>query len=148
MLNSRIVFSVITIIFAAFLFAGALLANPPKNKGKPEKTNSEESVGKDNFSVDANLSVMVTAGISIGDARQLASKYVLTGGKPLPPGIRKNLTRGKPMPPGIQKTRMPDSFVNQLPHYEGFEWRQAGTDLVLVVTGSLVISDVLKGVFD
>ena len=148
MLNSRIVFSVITIIFAAFLFAGTLLADPPKNKGKPEKTNSEESVGRYDFSVDANLSVMVTAGISIGDARKLAAKYELTGGKPLPPGIRKNLARGKPMPPGIQKTQMPDSFIDHLPEHEGFEWQQTGTDLVLVVKGSLVISDVLKGVFD
>jgi hypothetical protein len=78
----------------------------------------------------------------------LASDYKLTGGKPLPPGIRKNLARGKPMPPGIQKTRMPASYINQLPRHEGYEWQQAGTDLVLVVAGSLVISDILEGVFD
>jgi hypothetical protein len=132
----------------ASLFSATLLADPPKNKGKPDKTNSEERADKYNFSADADLSVMVTAGISIGDARRLASKYKLTSGKPLPPGIRKNLARGKPMPPGIQKTRMPDAFINQLPDHEGFEWQQAGTDLVLVVTGSLVISDILEGVFD
>ena len=69
-------------------------------------------------------------------------------GRQLPPGIAKNLARGKPMPPGIQKTRMPDGFVSQLPHYAGHEWRQAGGDLVLVASGSLVISDILEGVFD
>lgn len=98
--------------------------------------------------VDLGLSAMLTAGISFGDARQLAANHGLTGSKPLPPGIRKNLARGKPMPPGIAKTRMPDSFINQLPQHDGYEWQQAGSDLVLVVTGSLVISDVLEGVFD
>jgi hypothetical protein len=148
MSNSRKILTIVTMISITSLFTAALLADPPKNKGKPDKTNSEERADKYNFGVDANLSVMVTAGISIGDARILASNYKLTGGKPLPPGIRKNLARGKPMPPGIQKTRMPDSFINQLPYHEGFVWQQAGTDLVLVVTGSLVISDVLEGVFD
>ena len=148
MMNSRIVFSFVIMIFVSLLFTGALLADPPKNKGKPEKTSSEQKVGKNNFNVDANLSVMVTAGISIGDARKLAAKYELKGGKPLPPGIRKNLARGKPIPPGIQKTRMPDSFINNLPDHEGYEWQQVGTDLVLVVSGSLVISDILEGVFD
>ncbi len=142
MLNNRIVLSIAIAISVTSLYTATLLADPPKNKGKPDKVSSED------FSVDAYLSVMVTAGISIGDARRLASKYKLTGGKPLPSGIRKNLGRGKPMPPGIQKTRMPDSFINQLPDHEGLEWQQAGTDLVLVVTGSLVISDILEGVFD
>ncbi len=146
--NSRIVLSIVTMISATSLYTATLLADPPKNKGKPDKISSEESADKNNFSVDTNLSVMVTAGISIGDARRLASKYKLTGGKPLPPGVRKNLGRGKPIPPGIQKTRMPDLFINQLPDHKGFEWQQAGTDLVLVVTGSLVISDILEGVFD
>ena len=103
---------------------------------------------KSDFNVDFGLSATVTAGISIGDARRLATRYDLTGSKPLPPGIRKNLARGKPMPPGIQKTRMPDSFISQLPVHPGYEWRQAGSDLVLVVSGSLVISDILEGVFD
>ena len=66
----------------------------------------------------------------------------------MPPGIKKNLARGKPMPPGIQKTRMPQSFIDELPRHEGYEWLQAGGDLVLVASGSLVISDILEGVFD
>ena len=148
MSKSRIVLFIVTLISVTSLFTVSLQADPSKNKGKPEKTNSEERADKYGLSVDANLSVMATAGISIGDARNLASSYNLTGGKPLPPGIRKNLGRGKPMPPGIQKTRMPDSFINQLPAHKGYEWQQAGTDLVLVVVGSLVISDILEGVFD
>jgi len=148
MTNNRIILSVVTLVSLTFLITTALQADPPKNKGKHDKTNNEERAEKHDFSVGANLSVLVTAGINIGDARKLASNYELGGSKPLPPGIRKNLVRGKSMPPGIQKTRMPETFINQLPHHVGYEWQQAGTDLVLVVTGSLVISDILEGVFD
>ena len=148
MSNKRRVFSFFIVVFVTFFTTGTLWADQQKTKGKPEKTNSEKSMGKPGTGVDANLSVMVSAGISFGNARELAARYELTGSKPLPPGIRKNLARGKPMPPGIQKTRMPASFINQLPDHEGYEWQQAGTDLVLVVTGSLVISDILEGVFD
>ncbi len=59
-----------------------------------------------------------------------------------------NLARGKAMPPGIAKTRMPDSFLSQLPKHEGYEWLQAGSDLILVAVGSLIIAEVLKDVFD
>ena len=141
MSKSRIVLSIVTLIWSVFFFTATLQADPSKDKGKSGK-------GKTDFSIDASLSATVTAGISIGDARRLASSHGITGGKPLPPGIRKNLARGKPMPPGIQKTRMPGSFIDELPHHKGYEWQQAGTDLVLVVTGSLVISDILEGVFD
>lgn len=148
MTTSRFVLSLITFISVTSLFVSELQAQPPTNKGKPDKTHGQKNADKHDPGVDANLSVMVSAGISVGDARRLAFDYKLTGGKQLPPGIRKNLARGKPMPPGIQKTRLPDAFMNQLPHHEGFEWQRVGTDLVLVVNGSLVISDVLEGVFD
>ena len=128
-------FNSLLILLCSSLF---LLASP-LSADKPDK-NSHQS----NF----DLSVMVSAGISFGDARRLAVDQGLTGMKPLPPGIRKNLARGKPMPPGIAKTRMPNSYINQLPSHPGYEWQQAGSDLVLVVAGSLVISDVLEGVFD
>ena len=68
--------------------------------------------------------------------------------QPLPPGIAKNLARGKPLPPGIAKSRMPGPFVADLPHHDGYEWRQAGADLVLVASASLVISDIVENVFD
>ena len=58
------------------------------------------------------------------------------------------MARGKPMPPGIQKTRMPESFINELHRHNGYEWQKAGADMVLVASGSLVISDILEGGFD
>lgn len=125
----------------SLLCLGACIAHaaPPGNKDKAPK---------DGLNVDASISGAITAGISIGDARRLADQYKLTGSKPLPPGIQKNLARGKPMPPGIAKTRLPDGFIGGLPRHPGHEWQQAGADLVLVASGSLVISDILEGVFD
>lgn len=116
-------------------------AGPPADKGKSGKSKS----GAD---TSTSLSIAVTAGISAGEARQLAAQYGLIGAKPVPPGIRKNLARGKPMPPGIQKTRLPGPFLDSLPRHEGYQWQQAGSDLVLVMSGSLVITDILQGVFD
>ena len=117
---------------ALLFLAGPLLADKPNKKGAS----------------DTSFSTTITAGISFGEVRKLAVDNGLTGFKPLPPGIRKNLARGKPMPPGIAKTRMPGSFVNQLPHHDGYEWQQAGSDLVLVAIGTMIIADVLEKVFD
>jgi hypothetical protein len=130
------------------LFACSVHASPPGGKNKPDKEGVNVSA-----SVDATVSVpipggMISAGISIGDARSLATEHGLTGTKPLPPGIAKNLARGKPLPPGIAKKQLPGPFISQLPHHPGYAWEQAGGDLVLVASGSLVISDILKGVFD
>lgn len=130
------------------LFVTALSAEAAKNKGKSSQEKHSVQSDRNGLDVDIGLSATLSAGISFGDARNLAVDHHLTGSKPLPPGIRKNLARGKPMPPGIAKTRMPDSFIHRLPHHEGHEWLQAGGDLVLVVSGSLVISDILEGVFD
>jgi len=139
MSKSHSIHPFIALLAVLSLFTTAMQADPPENKGKSDKNQ---------LSVDLGFSATVTAGISFGDARQLATHYKLTGSKPLPPGIRKNLARGKPLPPGIAKTRMPDSFTRNLPEHEGHVWRQAGIDLVLVVAGSLIISDILEGVFD
>lgn len=135
--------TIAVLLSVSLSLAAPVQADPPKDKGK-----GTPSSGKGDWDVDLDFSAMITAGISFGDARKLAVDYGLTGQKPLPPGIRKNLARGKPMPPGIAKTRMPDSFVDHLPEHQGYEWQLAGSDLVLVVSGTLVISDILKGVFD
>jgi hypothetical protein len=120
-------------------FTAAIHAAPPGDKNKEARSGLD---------MDASVSGVISAGISIGDARLLADQHGLSGSKPLPPGIQKNLARGKPMPPGIAKTRLPDSFLDGLPRHPGYEWQQAGADLVLVASGSLVITDILEGVFD
>jgi hypothetical protein len=135
------------LLCTSFLMVSQLCADPPSDKGQKGKDKGSGKAGNGDVGYALDLSLLVSAGISVGDARRLAVSEGLTGMKPMPPGIRKNLARGKPMPPGIAKTRMPGAYVNQLPRHEGYEWLQVGSDLVLVVTGSLVISDVLEGVF-
>jgi hypothetical protein len=110
-------------------------ANSPEGKNKS---------GKDGPNVSARVDVGVSAPIPGG---MISAGISMSGAKPLPPGIQKNLARGKPLPPGIAKKQLPGPFINQLPHHPGYEWRQAGADLVLVVSGSLVISDILEDVF-
>ncbi len=92
---------------------------------------------------------LVTAGISISTARQIAVDVGIRPGayQPLPPGIRKNLARGKPVPPGIAKKMAPPAMVARLPSYPGYEWRIVGTDLVLVAVATLIIADVLFDIF-
>ncbi len=125
-----------------------LMAEPPSDKGKPGKAGKELRKAEHEQEGSLDWSLNVSVGISLGEARQLAVNHGLTGVKPLPPGIRKNLTRGKPMPPGIARNRMPDAFLNQLPYHEGYEWHWSGSDLVLVVVGTLVITHVLADVFE
>lgn len=68
-------------------------------------------------------------------------------GPSLPPAIQKNLARGKPKPPGIVK-KLDGRLLDRLPHYDAYEWRQAGTDLILVAIASGLIYEVLNGAFD
>jgi hypothetical protein len=135
--------SLFRLVAVLSLIAPGLLQAKPDNPSISASINGQASIPLG----DSGM-ISVSAGISFGDARQLAVNHGMTGTKPLPKGIRKNLERGKPMPPGIANTRMPGSFVNQLPDHEGYEWRQAGSDLLLVASGSLVIADVLENVFD
>ena len=80
--------------------------------------------------------------IVLGDNRSLIGPT-----QSLPPGIRKNLARGKPLPPGIAK-RFDNRLLDQLPHYEGYEWQQVGTDVVLVTLATGLIYEILQNVLD
>ncbi|WP_394061746.1 anti-virulence regulator CigR family protein [Alcaligenes sp. WGS1538] len=91
---------------------------------------------------------LVYAGITAALAREYAVDYGLGGYSALPPGIRMNLARGKPLPPGIAKRAVPGSLLGRLPSYPGYEWRIAGTDLILISLSTALIADVLYDVFD
>jgi hypothetical protein len=90
----------------------------------------------------------VGASISAGQARALAVRYNLTGYRALPPGIQRRLARGKPLPPGIARRVVPGSMLGSLPVVEGHEWRVAGTDLLLIALGTLIVVEVLGDVFE
>ncbi|MGY0660149.1 anti-virulence regulator CigR family protein [Bordetella bronchiseptica] len=132
-------------------------AAPPEGKGNSGKSNNGNGNGKGNSgnsgnsgkrSGDGGVSVELRhAGITISTARGYALEYGVTGYGSLPPGIRKNLARGKPLPPGIAKKAVPPSMLARLPAYPGYEWRVAGSDLVLVALATAVVADVLLDVF-
>ncbi|KMN36166.1 hypothetical protein VI26_07725 [Chromobacterium sp. LK1] len=130
--------------WSALLLAAALaapaLANPPEGKGQGH--GQGKHMDKDREATDKDL---VAAGISVAAARRLALDSGVTGYKSLPPGMRKRLARGKPLPPGIAKQVLPAPLLNQLPRHPGYEWRAVGADLVLVAASGL-IADILLDV--
>lgn len=117
-------------------------------KGNSGKGNSSQGNGGGKRSGDGGVSIELRhAGITISTARGYALEYGVTGYGSLPPGIRKNLARGKPLPPGIAKKAVPPSMLARLPAYPGYEWRVAGSDLILVALATAVVADVLADVF-
>ncbi len=149
------------------------LADPPPGKGNPNTSGQgggqgkgqsqskgqgqDKSQGQDKGSsqngsqgVDGTAGItagLVTAGITLTAARELALGSGLTGYAALPPGIAKNLGRGKPLPPGIAKKTVPGAMLSRLPVHPGYEWQVVGSDLVLLAVGTAMVADVLAGVF-
>ncbi len=70
---------------------------------------------------------------------------VIGRGEPLPPGI--HIAKGRPLPPGYGK-RLDRRSLQYLPHYEGYEWRRLGTDLVLIAVGTGIVYAILDGVLN
>ena len=139
---------IFSICFAFLAMSVDAQAKPPKDKGgKPDKEQHQDHEDREDLRNLQDGLGLVSSLISAADARNIAIGAGATGYKPLPKGIRKNLARGKPMPPGIQKTRMPGGVMDKLPKKQGYEWRNAGTDLLLVEAGTEIVADVLKDVF-
>lgn len=169
---------ILTAAICCMFVAGGAMAAPPEGKGKPDNAGQGQGNGKGNSngngkgngnkgggsgkgnsgngnsskgsgsdSGDVNVSLR-HAGITISTARGYAQEYGLSGYGSLPPGIRKNLARGKPLPPGIAKKMVPGPMLARLPVYPGYEWRVAGSDLILVAVATAVVADVLFDVFD
>ena len=147
-------------IVLAFLSASPVIAKNPDNQGKGEgqgnsqgnSQNKGNSQGKGNSQNASTKNKedhheMHYAGIDQSKTRKYAKQYNVGNYKPLPPGIRKNLARGKPIPPGIARTRLPDGYINQLPRYNGYEWRGYGGDLVLLDSRTQLIADVIMDAF-
>lgn len=124
--------------------------NKGNNSNKADKGDKGNGNSKDNQGSRKNYGKPdhVDSDISFNDARRLAVNFGLTGYKPLPPGIAKNLARGKPLPPGIAKKTVPGSMLNQLPYYPGYEWQAIGNDLVLIALSTAIVTTVINGVFD
>ncbi|WP_295515639.1 anti-virulence regulator CigR family protein [uncultured Pseudomonas sp.] len=83
----------------------------------------------------------------LGPARERirALRGQIGPGGELPPGLR--LERGRPLPPGYGRP-LPPGIVKQLPDYPGYQWRQLGTDVVLIAVGTGLVYAILQGVLD
>ena len=103
--------------------------------------NKGQKSGTDDWSHGPSINRASTLDIILGH------RDYWTRGQALPPGIQKNLARGKPLPPGIAK-KLDGRLASRLPHYDGYEWQQVGTDLILVSIATGLIYEVLNGAFD
>ncbi|MCF4997208.1 hypothetical protein GIW70_06460 [Pseudomonas syringae] len=151
MSKTRLMMSAITCLALVVGSANAM-ADPGNGKGQGNGKNHSQgnqggqgakgkSAGGENRDHGPTVNRGSVLGI-IGDSRDYWS-----GGASLPPGIQKNLARGKPLPPGIAK-KLDGRLIGRLPHYDGYEWQQAGTDLILVALATGLIYEVLNGAFD
>lgn len=109
-----------------------------------------DNPGKQADAKHGDVSVSLSGpSIDIGRVRIVLgqNRDLIAPASALPPGIANNLARGKPLPPGIAKNF--DSRVSsQLPNYEGYEWKQIGTDVVLVAIATGIVYEVLRNVLD
>lgn len=106
--------------------------------------------GKPGAGHDGDVSVQLSGpSIDIGRVRIVLgdNRQLIGPASSLPPGITKNLARGKPLPPGIAKN-FDGRVASQLPRYDGYEWKQAGTDVILVAIATGIVYEVLRNVLD
>lgn len=140
----------LSLTFAAIIglamMSSLATAAPHEDKGKPEKATTHKQDGRQDHD-NSIADVLITAGISVIEARRLAEANNIIGYDALPPGIRKNLARGKPLPPGIAKKLVRGPLLANLPVHPGYEWRVAGSDLVLVAVATAIVADVLIDIF-
>lgn len=66
-------------------------------------------------------------------------------GNALPPDI--HVAKGQPLPRGYGRP-LDARARGHLPHYEGYEWRRLGTDVVLVAVGTGIVYEILSGVLN
>jgi len=130
---------ILTLLVASALALGLGSAGAAPKHDKPGRHGGEPDVTVD----------LRGPSIDIGRVRVVLGEHrdLIGPASSLPPGIRKNLARGKPLPPGIAK-RFDSRLLGQLPHYDGYEWRQVGTDVVLVALASGLIYEIIENALD
>lgn len=126
---------------ALTLASASAFAQPPHDKGKKEDKRDHSHSSRHHEKQTVTIEEAVVRSI-FRDQRS----YVEPA-QPLPPGIRKNLARGKPLPPGIAK-RFDGRLESRLPQYPGYDWRQVGTDAILVSATTGIIETILVNVLN
>lgn len=144
------------IILTLGLSAAQVAAQPPVNRGQPGEPPSKHAQhgGKDHRSdrqdrdrYEGRESRSVDLEEAVIRAIFRDERSYIEPSRSLPPGIQKQLARGKPLPPGVAKQFDP-RVQSRLPTYPGYNWRQVGTDAVLIdiTTGIVeaIIADALR----
>ena len=141
----------VSVALSIVLFAGSGMALADPGNGKGQSNNKGNSQGGQGHDKPKGKGGSSSHGPSVdrGSVLNVLGGYrdYWSPGPSLPPGIQKNLARGKPLPPGIAK-KLDGRLLGQLPRYDGYEWQQAGTDLILVAVATGIIYEVLNGAFD
>jgi hypothetical protein len=142
----------VTVCLALLSSPAAVLADPGNGNGQGKghsqgngKQGNQGNKGKNTDHDDWGHGPSINRGDVLGIVG--GTRDYWAPGPALPPGIKKNLARGKPLPPGIAK-KLDGRLLSQLPRYDGYEWQQAGTDLILVALATGLIYEVLNGAFD
>lgn len=118
-------------------------ADPPPGKGKNKHREAEGETATG--STTARLvGAAVFSTLEVQRIRTYYASQPAGRGKPLPPGIAKNLARGKPLPPGIAKRYAPPGLVRQLSGRTGYEILVAGASILLVEAATGVIRDIVE----
>jgi Ni/Co efflux regulator RcnB len=150
MIRSRSLIAAITSVVLVCSSVTAL-ADPGNGKGQgngkgsPQSAQDHGNKGKKSGGSDWDSGPSINRTSVIGIVEGYRDYW--SPGPALPPGIQKNLARGKPLPPGIAK-KLDGRLVGRLPHYDGYEWQQVGTDLILVALATGLIYEILDGAFD
>ena len=138
-LFKRTLIQLSAVTLALTLASASAFAQPPHDKEKKGKKQDHPHTSHQQGKQAITIEEAVVRSI-FKDQRSY-----LEPAKPLPPGIRKNLARGKPLPPGIAK-RFDNRLESRLPQYPGYDWRQVGTDAVLVSAATGIIESILVNV--
>lgn len=131
---------------------GFASADPGNGKGHGQgngKGQAQQHQGHSNKGSGPNNAYLGKPAIDSGAILSIlqGNRSYWSPGPSLPPGIQKNLARGKPLPPGIAK-KLDGRLLGHLPRYDGYEWMQAGVDLILVAVATGIIYEVLNGALD
>lgn len=109
----------------------------------PSSTSAQKQKNQDRHT-DHSL-VSLSIGIS-SQIRDFYSSRPASGVKALPPGMRNRLAKGKPLPPGIAKQVAPPALRSHLDLPRGYDLVEVGLDVILVEVATGVIHDVLMDV--
>jgi Ni/Co efflux regulator RcnB len=124
----------------------------PQNKGGHDQGNGKNNNSRGNDNRPQQQAHQDNRGgnrppENFDDVRHTIQQHrdVIGRGQPLPPNI--HVVKGHRLPPGYGK-RLDARSLQHLPHYDGYEWRRTGADIVLIAVGTGIVYAILDGVLN